>query len=255
MESCQIGPRYIPVPVVSSTWPAQCAKIYTQAGTRLHQVTVILKYAAATLCVLALVAMIVKKYLQSQHVQVTEPPPLPWLPHKFAPEVRNARSEYVQRLYTDKSGWTPLMDAALRGQVDGVKSLLDTGVDITLRNENGVNALMAAAAQNNTEVMALLLTPEVADKDGRTALKIAVQQNNVEGVRVLLTGPGLWMYNASAESKRKALQLALYYRDYTKRETDPRIVQMLEEAVQQSDEWDPVSSRPDYLSCKVLNSS
>lgn len=126
-------------------------------------------------------------------------------------------------------GWTVLMDAALKGHVDVVKTLLKLDVDITLCCE-GLNALMAAAAQNSTEVMKLLLTEEVTDKQGRTALTIAVQNNNVEGVRVLLTGEGYLKYRASVESIAKALRYALahQHKQGFLPATDPQIVQMLQ---------------------------
>ena len=46
----------------------------------------------------------------------------------------------------DKNGWTALMMAAVKGNVDCVKNLIAAGAEVNAKNKDGCTALMMAAA-------------------------------------------------------------------------------------------------------------
>jgi len=86
-------------------------------------------------------------------------------------------------------GTTPLMQAALYGDVESVRLLLDKGADPNLRNEAGATALMWAV--NDLEKTRLLLDRgadvNARSEDSRTALLIAAGQfGSREVVKLLL---------------------------------------------------------------------
>jgi len=82
------------------------------------------------------------------------------------------------------------MRAALNGQIDKVRSLLEAGVDPNCRTKNGYTALMGAALEGHGAVVELLLQagadPNIRYIDDRTALFGAVHQGHVEVVEILL---------------------------------------------------------------------
>lgn len=134
---------------------------------------------------------------------------------KLNPDTVNARNS---------SGFTPLIIAAYRNQVEAVKFLLDhkadvnasspegpvilgvcykgdrdlaalliaKGADVNAQNSNGTTALIYATLANTPELVELLLKhgakKELAEKSGRTALSIA-QANNSQAIVALLQGP------------------------------------------------------------------
>ena len=75
-----------------------------------------------------------------------------------------------------EGGWTPIMYAALYGDVDAVRLLLDKGASPNAQNDDGGTALMYAI--DDTEKTRLLLDhgadPNLRSGEGRTALLIAV---------------------------------------------------------------------------------
>ncbi len=86
-------------------------------------------------------------------------------------------------------GTTPLMQAALYGDVESVRLLLDNGADPNVRNEAGATALMWAV--NDLEKTRLLLDRgadvNARSEDSRTALLIAAGQfGSREVVKLLL---------------------------------------------------------------------
>jgi len=86
-------------------------------------------------------------------------------------------------------GSTPLMYAALYGDVESVRQLLAAGADPALRNDAGVTALMWAV--DDREKLQLLLDARGTDvnarsNDGHTALTAAGRYGSPEIVRLLL---------------------------------------------------------------------
>lgn len=86
---------------------------------------------------------------------------------------------------------SPLMAAAMGGQCEVVKFLLDKGLKIDAKNEQGQTALMAAAAANQAEVLKVLLDrgASVNERDvhRRSVLNHAVWlRGNAEAAKVLL---------------------------------------------------------------------
>lgn len=73
-----------------------------------------------------------------------------------------------------RSGFTPLMHAAINGDVRMVTALLDAGADPLLVNDNGSNALIVTAQKGSIDCAHMLLARgipiDVRDSAGRTAL-------------------------------------------------------------------------------------
>ena len=113
-----------------------------------------------------------------------------------------------------QGGWTPLMLAALYGEVEDVRLLLSQGANPNAQNDGGGTALMYAI--ENAEKTRLLLDRgadvNARSGEGRTALLIAVGRAGSNAVVKLLLERG-----ASASVRlpdgRGALQLAVAARD------------------------------------------
>ena len=111
-------------------------------------------------------------------------------------------------------GWTPIMYAALYGDAEAVRLLLDKGANPNAQNDGGGTALMYAI--EDVEKSRLLLDrgadPNARSGEGRTALMIAVGQAGSNAVVKLLLEKG-----ASASARladgRGALLLAVAARD------------------------------------------
>jgi uncharacterized protein len=89
----------------------------------------------------------------------------------------------------DERGWTALLWAISRGQIDLVKLLLDKGSDVNAKGEHGWTPLMEAANRGQLEVAELLLKKgaDVNTKHeyGLTAMKIGKAKNYKEIVKLL----------------------------------------------------------------------
>ncbi|XP_022800155.1 serine/threonine-protein phosphatase 6 regulatory ankyrin repeat subunit B-like [Stylophora pistillata] len=87
-------------------------------------------------------------------------------------------------------GRTPLMHAALNGNVQAVKGLIKRGADLSLKDKKGWNALHFAADAIDTDVIDLILThmPNIESKAaaGSTPLIIAVRFAKMQSVKHLL---------------------------------------------------------------------
>ncbi len=111
-------------------------------------------------------------------------------------------------------GWTPIMLAALYGEVEDVRLLLAQGANLNAKNDGGGTALMYAI--EDVEKIRLLLDhgaeANARSGEGRTALLIAVGRAGSNGVVKLLLERG-----ASASVRlpdgRGVLQLAVAARD------------------------------------------
>ncbi len=98
----------------------------------------------------------------------------------------------------NQNGWTPLMVAASRGNLEAVNELLTAGADPSAASRtefySGFTALMAAAYYGHPEVAEALVKagadPDAADNHyyGETALMLAVKGDCPDTVRVLLAG-------------------------------------------------------------------
>jgi len=76
-------------------------------------------------------------------------------------------------------GVTPVLVAAAKGIIDGVKALVEKGAKIDTRDESsGISPLMIAALRGHSAVVTYLLergaSTEAVDKEGRTAYVYAV---------------------------------------------------------------------------------
>jgi ankyrin repeat protein len=88
------------------------------------------------------------------------------------------------------NGETPLMAAAVNGDVDQVRALLAAGGDPNAQNERGETALMWAVAYSEEEATRLLLAestidPNIVDDLGWNALMVAAWVGNIGAIRLL----------------------------------------------------------------------
>lgn len=89
-----------------------------------------------------------------------------------------------------KHGRTALMSAALRGEIERVKILLQAGANPNIHTENEGSALCEAVRSKNLEIVKLLLKSGIDPKsvDTSRALTLAVHQGNTTVVNALLQG-------------------------------------------------------------------
>jgi hypothetical protein len=82
-----------------------------------------------------------------------------------------------------------LLKSSEQNQIDTVKYLLESGVDVNCKFSDGLTPLMLAVDKGNIEVVQLLLNKgaeiELRAKDGTTALKIAEKNKNTELMKLL----------------------------------------------------------------------
>jgi ankyrin repeat protein len=131
------------------------------------------------------------------------------------PEFHRALHENPKRVNgKGQNGWTPIMYAALYGDSEAVRLLLDKGANPNAQNGDGATALMYAI--DDAEKTRLLLdhaaNPNLRSGEGRTALLIAVGRTGSYSVVKLLLDKG-----ADAKVRlpdgRGALALAISARD------------------------------------------
>ncbi|MBI3929117.1 MAG: ankyrin repeat domain-containing protein [Armatimonadetes bacterium] len=113
---------------------------------------------------------------------------------------RNALADYREIL----RGRTPLMAAAMEGDVPGAGRLLQRGADIDESNPEGWTALMFAAAHGQGAAVVELLARGASihprDRRGRTALVLSAEAGVAEVLRLLPSTP---------EQRQEALLAAL----------------------------------------------
>jgi len=97
----------------------------------------------------------------------------------------------LNRAYSQAKPTTSIHQAAVDGDVDRVKALLDKGEDINQQNRLGWTALVAAVYHRRQPVIELLVSKgadiNVKDKQGRTALFMAVDSGQKEVVELLVS--------------------------------------------------------------------
>ena len=89
-----------------------------------------------------------------------------------------------------KGGVTALMIAALHGRLQAVQYLLEKGADPSLHSNSGWNLLHCASQGDNSYIIELMLShvPSIDSRnnEGVTALMIAAAQGNLQAVQCLL---------------------------------------------------------------------
>jgi hypothetical protein len=110
--------------------------------------------------------------------------------HGDAERVRKLLEKGENPNVRDEYGSTPLHKAASRGHVDIARLLLEYGADPNVRDEYGWTPLHNAAYRGHVDVVAHLLErgadPNAEDKDGSTPLHKAASRGHVDVVRLLL---------------------------------------------------------------------
>ncbi len=91
----------------------------------------------------------------------------------------------------DAYGQTALMLASFKGSTEIVKMLLDKGADVNIASNEGRTALMLASKYGHVDVLELLLQKDaninVGTTEGWTALILASQEGHADIVKILLT--------------------------------------------------------------------
>ena len=89
----------------------------------------------------------------------------------------------------NKSGYTPLIIAGYRNQLEAVKVLLDLGANVNAVSEDGT-VLTAACYKSNTALVKILLEQHadvnVKNNAGTTPLMFAIMAENEEIVKLLM---------------------------------------------------------------------
>ena len=89
----------------------------------------------------------------------------------------------------NKSGYTPLLIAGYRNQLEAVKVLLDLGAKVNALSEDGT-VLTAACYKSNTALVKILLEQHadvnVKNNAGTTPLMFAIMAENEEIVKLLM---------------------------------------------------------------------
>ncbi|KAH0559171.1 hypothetical protein GP486_004295 [Trichoglossum hirsutum] len=119
----------------------------------------------------------------------------------------------VEKIVPKTLNWTPLMAAAMEGDVRTVKLLLENGVDIEAPLEDGETALMLGALKGHHEVIRILLSSganiDATTAKGWTTLMLVVRDGDEKTVNFLLScgadvnhlSPDRWSALAEATSQ------------------------------------------------------
>ncbi len=93
-----------------------------------------------------------------------------------------------------------IVEAATRGDIDAVKTLLEQGVDVGTTNKEGRTALTAAVMGNHLEIAKLLIdagaNPDLQDSQSNNALLVTGETGNVDMLHeVLRANPDFTLTN------------------------------------------------------------
>ena len=130
-----------------------------------------------------------------------------------APLIENGN---VNAVYNMEEGWTPLMNAAERGDVSSVSRLLAApGIDVNSTSEAGDTALLFAAHGGHVDVVTSLLSVDGIDvnrpANGDAPLATAVYHGHANVVAALLAAPDINVDDteSSFSEGRTALEIAI----------------------------------------------
>ncbi|MDD4520194.1 MAG: ankyrin repeat domain-containing protein, partial [Alphaproteobacteria bacterium] len=125
-----------------------------------------------------------------------------------------AQNEEIKTLFhtsktSSKSEINPLHEAVKKGDIEKVKSLLDSGMDANTQDEDGLAPLHEANENRDKEIVALLLEAganiDIEDNDGYTPLHYACANGAKEIVALLLEA------GANVNAKNKNGRSPLYF--------------------------------------------
>jgi ankyrin repeat protein len=142
-----------------------------------------------------------------------------------AESLKKQRQSIIAGEVVERSqNWTPLMVAAINGDVETIKSLLKKGVDIEVSSRNGETALMLGASRGFNEVVRILLSSganiDATNAKGWTTLMLAVRDKDEKTVDLLLSkgadvnhlSPDRWTALAEATFQSQTSIIALLLR-------------------------------------------
>jgi uncharacterized protein len=107
------------------------------------------------------------------------------------PRIRSLLAEgaEVDSVHDGRFPWTPLMRAALHGQADAVKLLLESGADPNHEDLDFYSSITMAADQGRWDIVRLLAEhgadPAKRGGESRSPLDYAKEQGNAEMIRYL----------------------------------------------------------------------
>jgi len=94
----------------------------------------------------------------------------------------------------DRAGWTQLMRACIREQLDKIRALTTAGADVNKADVEGFGPIMCACAEGRADVVQFLLSRgakvDHADELGRTPLSWAVTKGDFHEAAELLISAG-----------------------------------------------------------------
>jgi ankyrin repeat protein len=114
--------------------------------------------------------------------------------------------------HADNNGWTPLMLTAKEGRLTTVQTLLGaTVININAQKFDGATALYLAAVNGNYDIVKVLIDKganvNVGDNNYRTPLMVAAKKDHLKTVQALLGAPSIDI-NATDDDGATALYLA-----------------------------------------------
>lgn len=138
----------------------------------------------------------------------------------------------------DKAGRRPILIAALNDDWPTAQRLLRAGAKVITADAAGTTPLMAAAMHGNLEMLrafaALQVSADVTDSRGRAAIHYAITANQFDAVAFLL--PRTANLTATCMDGENALGMAF-------QSDDPRISQAVSERIPSTQDWNPATLR------------
>jgi len=89
--------------------------------------------------------------------------------------------------FADENGWTPLLHAVERDELDVAWYLIEMGANVNVTTEDGTTGLHIAAEYCSFDIVRCLIENRakinVRDKEGNTPLRLAIQDSEVQDKR------------------------------------------------------------------------